>query len=266
MNTRKYETILFSYREGIAYITLNRPERLNSFTSQMHEELRDVISLLESRVDLRGVILTGAGRGFCAGQDLSERKPLQPGEVRDLGESLEKNYKPLVMRLRALPVPVVCFVNGVAAGAGFSLVLACDIIYAVQSAKFIQAFAKIGLIPDAGSTHFLPRLIGTQRAMAASMLAQPISAEQAQAWGMIWKCIPDESLQDEIAQIHQTLLNGATKALAATKQAIYASSENTLEQQLDLETELQREMGATKDYREGSVAFIEKRSPVFQGA
>ncbi|NLY64347.1 MAG: 2-(1,2-epoxy-1,2-dihydrophenyl)acetyl-CoA isomerase [Alcaligenaceae bacterium] len=265
MNTRKYETILFSYREGVGYITLNRPERLNSFTSLMHEELRDVISLLESRVDLRGVILTGAGRGFCAGQDLSERQPMEPGQYRDLGESLEKNYKPLILRLRALPVPVICFVNGVAAGAGFSLVLACDIIYAVKSAKFIQAFAKIGLIPDAGSTHFLPRLIGTQRAVAASMLAQPISAEQAEAWGMIWQCIPDESLQEEIDKMHIQLVNGATRAFSATKQAIYASADNTLEQQLNLETELQREMGLTEDYREGSQAFREKRTPVFQG-
>lgn len=154
MEKKDYETILFEYRDSVGYITLNRPDKLNSFTGQMHSELRDVLDFLESRADLRGVILTGAGRGFCAGQDLGERQPLEPGQFRDLGEALEKNYKPLILRMRALPAPIVCFVNGVAAGAGMSLALACDLVFAVKSAKFIQAFAKISLVPDAGSTIF----------------------------------------------------------------------------------------------------------------
>jgi len=262
---KDYETILFEYRDSVGYITLNRPDKLNSFTSQMHNELRDVLDFLESRADLRGVILTGAGRGFCAGQDLGERQPLAPGQFRDLGEALEKNYKPLILRMRALPAPIVCFVNGVAAGAGMSLALACDLVFAVKSAKFIQAFAKISLVPDAGSTHFLPRLIGTQRAMGAAMLAEPVSAEQAEQWGMIWKCIADDQLQVQMQAVHVQLTTGATRALAATKHALYASADNSLPEQLELEIELQREMGMSEDYREGTKAFREKRKPLFQG-
>jgi len=262
---KDYETIVFEYRDSVGYITLNRPDKLNSFTAQMHDELRDALDFLESRADLRGVILTGAGRGFCAGQDLGERQPLEPGQFRDLGEALEKNYKPLILRMRALPAPIVCFVNGVAAGAGMSLVLACDLIFAVKSARFIQAFAKISLVPDAGSTFFLPRLIGTQRAMGAAMLAEPISAEQAEQWGMIWKCIDDDQLQSHMEIVHTQLITGATRALAATKHALYASADNSLPEQLELEIELQREMGMSEDYREGSKAFREKRKPLFQG-
>ena len=265
MNSQAYETIRFEYKDDVGYITLNRPEKLNSFTQQMHDELKHVLGLLESRSQLRGVILTGAGRGFCAGQDLGERQPLEPGQFRDLGEALEKNYKPLVLRMRALPAPIICFVNGVAAGAGMSLALACDLVYAVRSAKFIQAFAKISLVPDAGATHFLPRLVGPQRAMGAALFAEPVSAEQAEQWGMIWKCIDDETLPQQIQAVHAQLITGATKAYAATKQAMYASSDNTLADQLDLEITLQREMGLTEDYREGSKAFREKRKPLFQG-
>ena len=265
MEKKVFEAILFDYRDGVGYITLNRPDRLNSFTQQMHDELREAMDFLESRADLRGVILTGAGRGFCAGQDLGERQPLEPGQFRDLGEALEKNYKPLITRLRALPAPVVCFVNGVAAGAGMSLALACDLVFAVQSARFILAFAKISLVPDAGSTHFLPRLVGTQRAMGAALLGEPVSAEQAEQWGMIWKCIADDQLQSQIQTVHTQLTTGATRAMAATKHALYASADNSLQQQLDLEIELQREMGMTEDYREGSKAFREKRKPLFQG-
>ncbi|MGO1768235.1 MAG: enoyl-CoA hydratase-related protein, partial [Advenella sp.] len=251
MEKKVYETILFEYRDSVGYITLNRPDKLNSFTAPMHDELRDALDFLESRADLRGVILTGAGRGFCAGQDLGERQPLEPGQFRDLGEALEKNYKPLILRMRALPAPIVCFVNGVAAGAGMSLALACDLVFAVKSAKFIQAFAKISLVPDAGSTHFLPRLVGTQRAMGAALLAEPVSAETAEQWGMIWKCIPDEQLQSQMQLVHTQLITGATRALAATKHALYASADNSLPRQIELEIELQREMGMTEDYREG---------------
>ena len=260
-----FETITFEYDNGVALIALNRPERLNSFTQQMHNELKAVMQILQSRVDLRGVILTGTGRGFCAGQDLSERGPLPEGEVRDLSESLEKNYKPLIMAIRALPVPVVCFVNGVAAGAGFSLALACDILIAVKSASFLQAFSRIGLAPDAGSTYFLPRVIGTQRAMAASMLAKPISSAQAEQWGLVWQVIEDADLATEIENMKQTLKNGATRSYAAIKELIYASSSMSLEEQLNYETQMQKELGYTEDYREGTAAFAEKRPAVLKG-
>lgn len=260
-----FEAIKFEYDKGVATITLNRPDRLNSFTQQMHDEIKSVMNILQSRVDLRGVILTGAGRGFCAGQDLSERKPLPEGQKRDMGESLEKNYKPLILSVRALPVPVVCFVNGVAAGAGVSLALACDILIATKSASFLQAFAKLGLAPDAGSSYFLPRMIGTQRAMAASMLAKPITAQQALDWGLVWELVDDENLAAEIEIMKQTLANGPTCSYAAIKNLIHSSGQMSLEEQLDLETETQRELGYTDDYQEGGTAFREKRPAVFKG-
>lgn len=262
---KTFETILFDYDDGVATITLNRPERLNSFTQQMHVELQEVISLLQSRLDLRGVILTGTGRGFCAGQDLTEREVLPEGQVRDLGESLEKNYKPIVLGLRALPVPVVCFVNGVAAGAGLSVALACDIIIASESASFLQAFVRIGLAPDAGSTYFLPRLIGVQRAMAMSMLGEIVSAQQAEQWGLVWRLVKDEELPNEIEMMRQSFKNGATCAHAAIKDLIYHSGNVGLEEQLTHEANAQRELGYTEDYREGSLAFREKRKALFNG-
>lgn len=261
----KFETIKFEYEKGVATITLNRPDRLNSFTQQMHDELKSVMQILQSRVDLRGVILTGAGRGFCAGQDLSERKPLPEGQLRDLGESLEKNYKPLILSIRTLPVPVVGFVNGVAAGAGVSLALACDILFAAKSASFLQAFARLGIAPDAGSSYFLPRVIGTQRAMAASMLAKPISAQQALEWGLVWELVDDEQLAAAIEAMKLTLENGPTRSYAAIKNLIYSSGQMTLEEQMNLETDTQRELGYTEDYQEGSAAFREKRPAVFKG-
>ncbi|NYT61654.1 2-(1,2-epoxy-1,2-dihydrophenyl)acetyl-CoA isomerase [Alcaligenaceae bacterium] len=261
----EYQHIKFNYQGGVGHITLNRPDTLNSFTQIMHDDLQAALSFLESQDDLRGVILTGSGRGFCAGQDLSERKPLPPGEKRDLGEAIDKNYRSLVMRLRALPAPVVCVVNGVAAGAGASVVLACDVVFAVKSAKFIQVFAKIGLLPDAGGTYFWPRMVGTQRSMGASLFGEPITAEKAEQWGLIWRCIPDDELEATIAMVHQHLANGPTRAFAAAKQAIYASSGNSLETQIDLERDLQREMGYTDDYLEGMKAFGEKRAPQFKG-
>lgn len=261
----KFETINVEYDQGVATIVLNRPDRLNSFTQQMHNELKEVMQMLQSCVDLRGVILTGSGRGFCAGQDLSERRSLAEGQTRDLGESLEKNYKPLVMAIRSLPVPVVCFVNGVAAGAGFSLALACDILIATKSASFLQAFVRIGLAPDAGSSYFLPRIIGTQRAMAASMLGKPISAEKAEQWGLVWQVIDDASLAEEMAAMKQTLMKGATRSYAAIKSLIYTSSQRSLEEQLNYETQRQRDLGLSEDYREGVAAFREKRPAVFKG-
>ncbi len=261
----EYQHIKFDYREGVGHIVLNRPDTLNSFTQVMHDDLKAALSFLESREDLRGLILTGSGRGFCAGQDLSERKPLPAGQKRDLGLGIENNYRPLVLRLRALPAPVVCVVNGVAAGAGASVALACDIIFAVKSAKFIQAFAKIGLLPDAGGTYVWPRMVGTQRTMGAALFAEPVSAQRAEEWGLIWRCIADDELESTIASVHEHLAKGATRAFAATKQAVYASGGNTLEAQIDYERDLQRELGYSDDYLEGMMAFGEKRPPRFSG-
>lgn len=263
--TQRYEQIRFTLEDGVGVITLNRPDRLNSFTAVMHGELASALDEIEACTTLRGVVITGAGRGFCAGQDLGERRPLPEGQRRDLGEGLLQFYRPLILRLRALPVPVVCFVNGVAAGAGASLALACDVVYATESARFIQAFSKIGLLPDAGGTWFLPRLVGSARAMGAALFAGPVSARQAETWGLIWQCIPDEALDTTMTDVVRTLAQGPTRAYAATKQAMYAASGNTLAQQIDLECDLQRELGYSDDYKEGVRAFTEKRAPNFQG-
>jgi 2-(1,2-epoxy-1,2-dihydrophenyl)acetyl-CoA isomerase len=260
-----YQHIRFSYDDGVGRIALNRPDTLNSFTEIMHADLRAALDFLEARGDLRGLILTGTGRGFCAGQDLTERKPLPPGEKRDLSLGLKLHYEPLVLRLRALPVPVVCFVNGVAAGAGVSLALACALVYAVQSARFVQAFTRIGLLPDAGATYAWPLRVGRQRAMGASLFAEPVAAATAEQWGLIWRCIPDEALDATMQSVHAQLACGATRAYAATKHALNAAERNTLEEQMALESALQKELGLTDDYQEGMRAFAEKRPPRFTG-
>lgn len=260
-----YEHITFDYTDGVGRIVLNRPDTLNSFTQIMHDDLKAALSFLEAQDDLRGLILTGTGRGFCAGQDLSERKPLPDGEKRDLAEGIDKNYRSLVLRLRALPVPTVCIVNGVAAGAGASVALACDVVMAVKSSRFIQAFSRIGLMPDAGATYFWPRMVGTQRAMGAALFGEAISAEKAEQWGLIWRSVPDEELVATIESVHAWLANGATRAFATTKQAIYASGDNSLEAQINLERDHQRELGYSDDYQEGMAAFREKRAPRFSG-
>ena len=259
-----YEQIRYESSGGIARITLKRPDRLNSFTAQMHRELREALASA-SDGHARVLLLTGEGRGFCAGQDLSDRA-VAPGEAPvDLGASVEENYKPLVLTLRALPVPVVCAVNGVAAGAGANIALACDIVIAARSASFIQAFCKIGLVPDSGGTFFLPRLIGSARAMGLALLGDKVSAEQAAGWGMIWKCVDDADLASTTEALLAQLAQAPTRGLAAIKRALYASSANTLEQQLDLERDLQRDLGFSSDYREGVAAFLEKRPPQFTG-
>jgi 2-(1,2-epoxy-1,2-dihydrophenyl)acetyl-CoA isomerase len=261
----KLTTILLDIAEGVATVTLNRPERLNAFTGEMHRELREALARIKADASVRALLITGAGRGFCAGQDLSERM-MSPATARvDVGDSLEKNYNPLLKTLRALPMPVVCAVNGVAAGAGCNLALACDIVIAARSASFLQAFARIGLIPDAGGTYTLPRLVGTARAMAAAMLAEQISAERAEQWGLIWKCVDDGKLFDEARSLARHLATQATKALGLMKRAIYASATNTFEHQLDLERDLQREAANSEDFREGVTAFKEKRPAKFTG-
>lgn len=259
-----YQYILFSLEGGIARITLNRPDRLNSFNADMHLELRDALTRTRDG-EARVLLLTGAGRGFCAGQDLADRNVSAGGDPVDLGHTIETNYKPLVLALRALEMPVICAVNGVAAGAGASIALACDLVLAARSASFIQAFCKLGLVPDAGGTWALPRLVGTARAMGLAMLGEKLSAEQAGDWGLIWKCVDDDQLMTEAEKLAVHFSTAPTKGLARTKQALYASSGNTLDQQLELERASQQELGFGNDYREGVAAFMEKRSPRFTG-
>src|SRR5262244_2916620 len=242
-----YENILFAIDGGIARLTLNRPDRLNSFNDAMHAEVRDALSRVREDSSVRVLLLTGAGRGFCAGQDLSDRA-VAPGEAPvDLGASIERNYKPLVLGLRSLPLPVVCAVNGVAAGAGANIALACDIVIAAKSASFIQAFCKIGLIPDSGGTYFLPRLVGTARAMGLSLLGDKLPAEQAAEWGLIWQCVEDAELKPTTDKLLAALAVAPTTGLARTKQALYEGWAHTLEQQLDVERDYQRELGGTAD-------------------
>ena len=260
-----YETIQFTIDTGIATLTLNRPERLNSFTQAMHREVRDALDRVQADNSVRVLLLTGAGRGFCAGQDLNDRavEPGAPGV--DLGESVEKYYAPLVTTLRTLPLPVICAVNGVAAGAGANLALACDIVLAARSASFIEAFCKLGLIPDTGGTWALPRLVGPARAMGLALLGDRLPAEKAEQWGLIWRCVADEDLMAEAMAMARHFATAPTKGLAYTKKAMLASSTNTLEQQLALEGQMMRELGYSHDYREGVAAFIEKRQPDFKG-
>lgn len=260
-----FEHILFDVRDGVARLTLNRPDRLNSFNDAMHAEVRDALSLIKSDVSVRVMLLTGSGRGFCAGQDLSDRAVAPGQSAVDLGASIERNYVPLVLGLRALPMPVVCAVNGVAAGAGANIALACDIVIASKSASFIQAFAKIGLLPDSGGTFFLPRLVGSARAMGLAMLAGKLSAEEAERFGLIWRCVDDAAFQSEVTTLVDQLAQAPTKGLGAIKRALHASEGATLEDQLAFECELQRELGNSYDYREGVAAFIAKRPPQFKG-
>jgi 2-(1,2-epoxy-1,2-dihydrophenyl)acetyl-CoA isomerase len=257
-----YESIKYECGDGIARITLNRPDRLNSFTSSMHEELRHALGRVAGD-GARVLLLTGAGRGFCAGQDLSDRAVQPGGTAVDLGESIEKNYRPLVLGLRDLPMPVVCAVNGVAAGAGANIALACDIVIAAKSASFIQAFCKIGLVPDSGGTFFLPRLVGTARAMGLALLGDKLSAQQAADWGLIWKCVEDAELAANVDALLAQLAQAPTRGLAAIKRALYATG--TLEDALTRERDTQRELGYSSDYREGVDAFLAKRPPQFTG-
>ncbi|MDQ2916214.1 MAG: 2-(1,2-epoxy-1,2-dihydrophenyl)acetyl-CoA isomerase PaaG [Pseudomonadota bacterium] len=260
-----YEQIRFESTDGIARITLNRPDRLNSFTTRMHEELRDVLSRVANDDGARVLLLTGAGRGFCAGQDLGDRA-VAPGDAPvDLGASIENNYRPLVLALRNLELPIVCAVNGVAAGAGVNIALACDLVIAARSASFIQAFCKIGLVPDSGGTFFLPRLVGTARAMGLALLGDKLTAEQAAQWGLIWKCVDDDQLASTVDALLERLAHAPTGGLAAIKRALHAAADNTLEQQLALERDVQRTLGQSADYREGVAAFLAKRAPEFTG-
>ena len=256
-----YETIEFKLEGGIARLTLNRPDRLNSFTVRMHEEVADALAGLDGA---RVLVLTGAGRGFCAGQDLGDRA-VTPGQAVDLGESVERRYNPLIRRLTGLPMPVIARVNGVAAGAGANIALACDIVIAAKSAKFIQSFAAIGLIPDSGGTWVLPRLVGQARALGLALTSDPLPAEQAADWGLIWKAVDDDRLDAEVDALAARFAAGPTRGLARIKQMIRESWGNSLEIELDHQRDAMRELGYSDDYREGVAAFMEKRKPSFTG-
>jgi 2-(1,2-epoxy-1,2-dihydrophenyl)acetyl-CoA isomerase len=263
-----YQNILLDISDGVATLTLNRPDKLNSLTQAMHDEVRHALRQVAAAGadgSARVLVLTGAGRGFCAGQDLSDRA-VEPGaKAVDLGDSVEKNYAPLVQSLRALPMPVICAVNGVAAGAGANIALACDIVLATKSASFVEVFCRLGLIPDTGGTYFLPRLIGSARAMGLAMLGEKLGADKAEAWGLIWKAIPDEDFAAEVQAMARHFASAPTKGLAFTKQALHASPHNSLPQQLALECGMMSELGRSDDYREGVAAFMEKRAPQFKG-
>ena len=258
-----FETILFSIDAGIARLTLNRPERLNAFNERMHTEFAEALGCIETDGGVRVLLLTGSGRGFCAGQDLSERD-VNAGPL-DLGRTTATYYNPLVRRLAGLKCPVVCAVNGVAAGAGVNIALSCDLVLARRSAKFVQAFSSIGLIPDAGGTWVLPHLIGQARALGFTLTGGTVSAAQAEQWGLIWRAIEDEAFDAEVESLTAQLANAPTQGLAAAKRAIRGAWSATLEQQLALESQLQRDCGLTLDYKEGVNAFKARRTPRFQG-
>jgi 2-(1,2-epoxy-1,2-dihydrophenyl)acetyl-CoA isomerase len=259
-----YQHIRFDITNGIARLTLNRPERLNSFNVAMHLEVREALARTRDE-GARVLVLTGSGRGFCAGQDLGDRAVAPGGKRVDLGESVENYYKPLILALHELPLPVIAAVNGVAAGAGANIALACDLVIAARSASFLQSFCKLGLIPDSGGTWCLPRLVGNARALGLAMLGDKLPAEQAAAWGLIWRCVDDTELTATVDALATQLAVAATRGLARTKQAMRASWQNSLPAQLDLERDYMRELGASPDYAEGVAAFTEKRAPRFTG-
>ncbi|HTD13332.1 MAG TPA: 2-(1,2-epoxy-1,2-dihydrophenyl)acetyl-CoA isomerase PaaG [Steroidobacteraceae bacterium] len=259
-----YQCILFEVKDGVARLTFNRPERLNSFNTQMHAEVRTALAQIPAS-SARALVISGAGRGFCAGQDLGDRAVAPGAGPPDLADSIEKHYKPLVLALRALPMPVIAAVNGVAAGAGANIALACDLVIAARSANFVQAFSKLGLVPDSGGTWFLPRLVGSARALGLTLLGEKLSAEQAASWGLIWRCVEDGELAGVVDALARQLAAAPTRGLARTKQAIYEAWGRTLDQQLDIERDYQGELGRTADYAEGVAAFAAKRAPTFTG-
>ncbi len=259
------ETVLVDLTERVLRLTLNRPDKLNAFNDEMHLALRAGIRRAHDDAEVRAVLLTGAGRGFCAGQDLGDRDPRKSSEPTDLGATIETFYNPTLRLIRNLEKPVVCAVNGVAAGAGANIAFACDIVLAARSARFVQAFAKIGLVPDAGGSWSLARILGEPRAKALALTAEPIDAETAAQWGLILKAVDDAALAEEASQLARRLAAGPTKGLGLTKRAIQAAAENSFDRQLDLERDLQREAGFSSDYAEGVAAFLEKRKPEFKG-
>jgi len=259
-----YHTVLLDESDGVARLTLNRPDRLNSFTVQMHEEVQHALCSIGAG-GARVLLLTGAGRAFCAGQDLNDRAVLPGGARVGLGESVEKYYIPLIRGLRQLPMPVLAAVNGVAAGAGANIALACDLVIAARSASFVQAFCRLGLVPDSGGTWLLPRLVGNARALGLALLGDKLAAGQAAEWGLIWRCVDDAELTPTVDALAAHLAAAPTLGLARTKEAIYGAWSRPLAEQLDVERDLQRALGGSRDYQEGVAAFLGKRTPRFLG-
>lgn len=255
--------VLLAWHGDVAVVTLNRPDKLNSFTREMHAALVQALDHAEAG-HARALLLTGAGRGFCAGQDLADLD-FTPGRMTDLGDLIDSAFNPLVRRLQAMPLPVIAAVNGTAAGAGANLALACDIVLAARSASFIQAFVKIGLVPDSGGTWFLPKRLGMARALGLAMTGDKLSADEAEKWGLIWEAMDDPLLMEQALALATHLAAQPTRALAAIKRAMYASATQTLDTQLDMERDLQRALGGSHDYAEGVNAFLEKRAPRFTG-
>ena len=255
-----YQDILLDIADDVATLTFNRPDKLNSMTAHMHEEIRSSLADIE-KAGVRAMVLTGAGRGFCAGQDLADLDM-----SKDLSYTLERDFNPLVQWIKSAPFPVICAVNGIAAGAGANIALACDIVLAARSASFLQAFARIGLVPDAGGTWSLTHLVGPARARALAMLAEPLPAERAESWGLIWKVVDDDALQKKAADLARHLAAQPTMALSYIKQAVEAAATNTFDEQLTLEGQLQSAASHSEDFAEGVQAFLEKRPAQFKGA
>ncbi|HEY4373994.1 MAG TPA: 2-(1,2-epoxy-1,2-dihydrophenyl)acetyl-CoA isomerase PaaG [Burkholderiales bacterium] len=265
MSSADTPNILLAIADGVAEVTFNRPDKLNSFTRPMHTELRAALDRAEQDEAVRAVLITGAGRGFCAGQDLASIVDPATGRPGPVDATIAEDFNPLIMRLQALPKPVVCAVNGVAAGAGANIALACDIVLAARSAAFIQAFSRIGLVPDSGGSYFLPRLVGTARAMALTMLGDKLPAEQAAQWGLIWRVVDGAELIPQARALAHQLASGPTRSLGMIKRMVHASGGHDLPQQLEMERDLQRCAVAGEDYFEGVGAFLQKRAPNFQG-
>jgi 2-(1,2-epoxy-1,2-dihydrophenyl)acetyl-CoA isomerase len=269
ISSNAYESIRVDVTDSVAMLTLHRPDRLNSFTVAMHGEVHSALDAIAADRSIRCLVLTGAGRGFCAGQDLSDRAVLPTAapdaEGVDLGASIENFYKPMLQRLRALPMPTIAAVNGVAAGAGANIPFACDLVYAAESASFIQSFSKLGLVPDCGGTWWLPRLVGPARAMGLALLGDKLSAAQAADWGLIWRCVADDELMSTVKAVAVQLATGPTRGYIRTRQAIDVAMLLPFDKALDLERDYQRELGRSADYREGVSAFVEKRAAHFSG-
>ncbi|EHU3265082.1 2-(1,2-epoxy-1,2-dihydrophenyl)acetyl-CoA isomerase PaaG [Acinetobacter baumannii] len=260
-----YQNIIAEEKNGVGYLTFNRPKALNSFNVDMHREVAEVLNQWTKNPDVRCVVISGEGRGFCAGQDLGDRVVDPNAEAPDLGYSIETYYNPLIKTIVNMPKPVICAVNGVAAGAGANIALACDLVIAAKSANFVQAFCRLGLVPDSAGTWFLPRAVGHARAMGLALLGDKLPAETAKEWGMIWDVVEDAELKAKVTELAERLAKQPTFGLSLIKKAIHQSSNNTFEEQMLLERDLQRIAGRSEDYREGVQAFMNKREPNFKG-
>ncbi|EMP7266281.1 2-(1,2-epoxy-1,2-dihydrophenyl)acetyl-CoA isomerase [Acinetobacter baumannii] len=260
-----YQNIIAEEKNGVGYLTFNRPKALNSFNVDMHREVAEVLNLWTKNPEVRCVVISGEGRGFCAGQDLGDRVVDPNAEAPDLGYSIETYYNPLIKTIVNMPKPVICAVNGVAAGAGANIALACDLVIAAKSANFVQAFCRLGLVPDSAGTWFLPRAVGHARAMGLTLLGDKLPAETAKEWGMIWDVVEDAELKTKVTELAERLAKQPTLGLSLIKKAIHQSSNNTFDEQMLLERDLQRIAGRSEDYREGVQAFMNKREPNFKG-